>query len=78
LKPDASEAHNNLGVILIQLGDFKQGCEHLIKAAQLNPRDKDIVLNFGDIMTSNNRPLATFKAYSDFLRERPGDEDIMR
>jgi tetratricopeptide (TPR) repeat protein len=57
-----SSIHNNLGLLLLQMGLEAPGVEHFHKAVQLFPRSLNAHLNLGNVAFSNGR-------YSDAIAE---------
>ena len=48
LNPDFADAHLNLGGILGNLGKSKEKLKHLIKAAELKPKDDKLVIGLAE------------------------------
>ena len=46
-QPNHIDARTNLGAILIEMGRHKEALSHLLRAAELNPRDAGIYNNMG-------------------------------
>lgn len=50
LNPQDSDAHNNIGVLLTDLGRYAEASNHLGKALMLNPRIAITHYNLGNLM----------------------------
>jgi tetratricopeptide (TPR) repeat protein len=55
LDPQFAEAHNNLGVYLLQAGNVPQAIEHLTAATALSPSWSKAHLNLGDALRAMHR-----------------------
>jgi tetratricopeptide (TPR) repeat protein len=55
LDPQFAEAHNNLGVYLLQAGNVEQAVSHLRAAAALSPSWAKAHLNLGDALRAEHR-----------------------
>src|SRR5206468_5975225 len=51
LRPDFAEAHNNLGLVLLQAGDDQAGIAALREAVRINPEYADARVNLGAALT---------------------------
>lgn len=68
------EWHNDLGVILFKLEDFKGAQEALERALSLRPSYADAALNLADLYEACRRTEEAFRALAEVLRYRPGDQ----
>ncbi|HTU24958.1 MAG TPA: tetratricopeptide repeat-containing glycosyltransferase family protein [Pirellulales bacterium] len=55
LRPDYAEAHNNLGIVLSQLGDFGQARLHFERTAALRPDYAEVHNNLGSVALHQGR-----------------------
>ena len=74
--PTHSEALNNLAVIHWEEGETQTALEYLTKALEIDPNDRQTILNCGDIFTALNQRDDAKAIYSSYLQRHPGDEEI--
>ncbi len=74
--PDNALAHNNLGVLYWQAGNSTASMYHLSKAQQQSPDDRHIVINFGTVLTSQDKRPEARELYTQFLKRNPDDTEI--
>jgi tetratricopeptide (TPR) repeat protein len=71
LRPDYAEAHNNLGLVLIQSGKDEEGIAALREAARLAPAYADARTNLGAALTPTDVD-AAIKELEEAVRLAPG------
>ena len=71
LRPDYAEAHNNLGLVLIQSGKDDEGIASLREAVRLAPDYADARTNLGAALTPTDTE-AAIKELEDAVRLAPG------
>jgi tetratricopeptide (TPR) repeat protein len=71
LRPDYAEAHNNLGLVLIQSGKDEEGIAALREAVRLAPAYAEARTNLGAALTSTDAE-AGIKELEEALRLAPG------
>jgi MoaA/NifB/PqqE/SkfB family radical SAM enzyme/tetratricopeptide (TPR) repeat protein/SAM-dependent methyltransferase len=69
-------AHNNLGVLYWQLGEKSKSIEHLRKALNIDPSNRDVTVNCAEILKSNQDNKLARKVYQAYLQRFPDDEEI--
>ncbi len=69
-------AYNNLGVLYWHEGNVEKASEFLVKALNIDPDSRDVIINCGRILTSSNNNDDAKKLYSSFLEKNPHDEEI--
>jgi Tfp pilus assembly protein PilF len=52
--PDAADSHNNLGAVLLQLGDYEKAAEQFKEAIKINPTYTDAKENLNLAQTELN------------------------
>jgi len=75
--PDASMAHNNLGVLLINQGRIEEGMEHCDKASQLNPNNFEALGNLGYAFAAQGRFDEAIKCYRKAIQINPNSFDAL-
>jgi len=73
LAPDNSGAHNNLGNVLRDLGQYGAALEHYRRAVALRPDDVEFRLNAGDLLQMSEDHVAAVASYDDILRTAPAN-----
>ncbi len=68
LKPDAAEAHNNLGLALSEAGQKPQACLHYREAARLAPGFAAARYNLGNALSDLGHLTEAEKEYQETLR----------
>jgi tetratricopeptide (TPR) repeat protein len=71
IRPDYAEAHNNLGLVLIQSGKDEEGIAALREAVRLEPAYAEARTNLGAALTSTDAE-AGIKELEEALRLAPG------
>jgi len=69
--PACLMAHNNLGILLAELGRTDEAMAHYRKALELNPRDYDTHCNFGKLLTKLGRTDEAMAHYRKALEISP-------
>ncbi|HVU34150.1 MAG TPA: tetratricopeptide repeat protein [Opitutaceae bacterium] len=71
--PDAWLAHNNLGVILADRGDYESARREYLIAERIHPLSPEIHNNLGDILAKSSATIpAAIDEYEKALRIKPG------
>ncbi len=65
--------HNDLGVTLLEQGDFPAAEEHFSAAARLEPSNAIARLNLIRVLTAEGKTNEVVTQYSDWLRLKPSD-----
>ncbi len=71
IRPDYAEAHNNLGLVLIQSGRDEEGIAALREAVRLAPADAEAHTNLGAALTPTDSE-AAIKELEEAVRLAPG------
>jgi tetratricopeptide (TPR) repeat protein len=71
IRPDYAEAHNNLGLVLIQSGKDEEGIAALREAVRLAPAYAEARTNLGAALTPTDAP-AAIKELEEAVRLAPG------
>ena len=71
-------AHNNLGMLSLETGDMAEALDHLAKAFELDPDDRNTVMNCAEIFKCLNRHEDAGKIYLSYLENHPNDMEISR
>jgi tetratricopeptide (TPR) repeat protein len=64
-------AHDNLGVVLVQRGQFQEAVGHYREAIRLNPGYPEAYNNYGNVLAETGRWAEAADAYAGALRARP-------
>ena len=75
-KPDAAEAHNNLGMALAKLGQFPQAIDSFRIALEIRPRYPNALLNLGNTFRRSGQLPDAIKTYETAIALSPEDADI--
>jgi tetratricopeptide (TPR) repeat protein len=75
-KPDAAEAHNNLGLALAKLGQFSQAIASFRKALEIRPSYPNALLNLGNAFRRSGQLPDAIKTYESAIALSPADADI--
>jgi Flp pilus assembly protein TadD len=73
--PDFRRAHKNLGLLLVQEGDFQGALEHLSRAVELGDRDGRNLGLIGHCYTNLENYLAAEEAYRNAILQQPGTKE---
>jgi len=73
-----SSIHNNLGMLLLQVGRRRQGIEHIRKAVELFPRSVNGHLNLGNVAMDERRYSDAVSEYEMAQSLSPGNPAIER
>ncbi len=73
--PDFRRAHKNLGLLLVQEGDFQGGVEHLSRALELGDRDGRNYGLMGYCYVNLENYLAAEQAYRNAVLQEPDTRD---
>jgi tetratricopeptide (TPR) repeat protein len=71
LTPDYADAHNTLGALLAQNGDFKAAVEHFKKALDARPDFADALNNLGYVLFQAGQPKDAYQLYERALQVQP-------
>jgi len=74
INPLHTQALNNLAVIHWQKGDLKKSIYYLQKAMAVNPNDKDVIWNYGQIMMQLGQLNDVYKICKQFLQKHPEEK----
>ncbi len=78
LDQDNVESCNNLLVLYWHRGDTQQALHYLERALQLNGKDRNVVLNGGQILEAYGYSEEAAGLYTAYLADNPGDAAILR
>ncbi len=70
--PGASGGHYNLGLILIENGEFPEAIAHLEQSLRLNPDYADTYNNLGIALADSNRWAEAIPEFEETVRREPG------
>jgi radical SAM superfamily enzyme YgiQ (UPF0313 family)/Flp pilus assembly protein TadD/MoaA/NifB/PqqE/SkfB family radical SAM enzyme/SAM-dependent methyltransferase len=74
--PEFALAHNDLGVLYGNLGDFQTAHEHYLQAVALDPSNVTFQKNLADVMfIALGRTDEAIKIYSAILERKPDDQE---
>lgn len=73
--PDFAEAHNDLGVVLLQSGNVKDALDHLYRALELDSHDPEILCNSARALSLAGEMETAIKMYREYLRLKPDDDE---
>lgn len=76
LHPEDAEICNNLAVCHWRLGDVGRAMLQLAKGLAVDPHNRDLILNGGQILASNGRENDARALYMSYLSDHPNDEEI--
>jgi Flp pilus assembly protein TadD len=71
LAPDEAEWHTNLGLLLVQKGEFARAAESFARAVGLRPQDAESYNNLGAMLARLGRTPEAIAAYRRALEIRP-------
>jgi tetratricopeptide (TPR) repeat protein len=71
-----SSIHNNLGMLLLQVGFVAESVEHFRKAVQIFPRNVNAHLNLGNVAFRNGRYSEAIAEYEIARSLRPGNRAV--
>jgi len=76
LNPNFALAHNDLAYIYWRKKEIQKALHHLTKAMELDPDNRDIIWNFGQIMLGLGYAKDAYKVYKSYLKRHPGEKEI--
>lgn len=71
--PRNASAHNNLGFLLAQAGDYKAALRHLRRAVRLKPGDANAQVNLGQVLAAQGRTADGIAALERAVELEPGN-----
>ncbi len=74
--PDNKTAHNNLGVIAFQQNKKEAAIGHLKKSLEIDPFDRDAVLNYCNVLLAMQQPDRAVPVLQKAIHQHPGDYQI--
>ena len=78
LDPKNADAHNNLGVLYFQLGEYLKARDCFDRALEINPGDRNAVLNQYDAFKVIGDLKSAAEVCKAYLLEHPSDREIAR
>lgn len=75
--PGNPELHNNLGVIALHCGNSELALEHLTRALELDPLNRDALINYSTMLKSSNRLPDCIPLLENLIRHNPHDLEII-
>jgi len=78
LAPDHALVHNDLATILWDKGDIEAALKHISEAVKLNPWDKDIVWNSGQMLATMGAHEKASALYKQYLEINPDDQEMTK
>ena len=76
-EPKFADSHNSLGYIYWQIGETEKSIYHFEKVLEIEPHNRNAVINYGLILASINKLNAAEKLFSQFLEHDPNDKKIL-
>ncbi|RLC04656.1 MAG: hypothetical protein DRI57_28140 [Deltaproteobacteria bacterium] len=73
LNPNFIGAHNNLAILHWQTGQPQKAADHFSRALQIDPNDRNTVINCTELLKFHNRIEDAKTLCSSFLQRNPGD-----
>ncbi len=71
--PDDSQAHNNLGLALANIGRRDEAVEAFQTAIRLEPDLAEARINLGQALANPQQPVKTLESFRDQVRDQPED-----
>ena len=75
--PNFADSHNDLGYIYWQIGEIEKSMYHFEKVIDIEPYNRNAVINYGLILASKNKLNTAQKLFSKFLEHNPTDKKIL-
>jgi tetratricopeptide (TPR) repeat protein len=75
-KPDHAYAHNNVGVLLKNLGRIDEAIAHYSEAVRLDPGHANAHYNLGNALASQGKVAEAIEQYTRALELRPANETM--
>lgn len=69
-------AHNNLGVLYCQTGALAEAIAHFMKALEIDPTDRDTILNCAELLKNLEKFEDARDIYLSYLQKHPDDEEV--
>lgn len=83
--PDSPELRNlhsefslQFGMVLWEKGDVEEALDHLLRALEANPSDRNTVLKCGEVLSDLDQIDAANSLYASYLKKCPGDNAIVQ
>ena len=73
IEPSVSQAHNNLGTVLLALGQYDAAATEYREALRLRPGDAQVQYNLGLVLQRQGRPDEAIATIESSLATRPND-----
>lgn len=71
-----SEVFNTLGAMFWKIGDTQNAANHFAKALEINPPNRNAVLNYGKLLAISGKSGDAGKLYTAYLQRNPADKAI--
>jgi len=71
-----TEARNDLACLLWQTGSIEDALKELRKAMEIDPDDRDVIWNFGQILMELGFLKDALEVYEGFVKRHPGDSEF--
>ncbi|TAN45977.1 MAG: hypothetical protein EPN22_00485 [Nitrospirae bacterium] len=75
--PDFAATYNNLGVVYWQTGQAQRSIEYFTEGLSLEPHNRDLIINFGQVLTETERHKEAKGLYEHYLAGYPSDRIIL-
>jgi tetratricopeptide (TPR) repeat protein len=76
--PAAGGAHNDLGAILAQKGNYSEASDHFLAALQCNPDDPEAHVNLGQLLAMQGKLDASKAHFAASIKLKPNNPDAHR
>jgi 2-polyprenyl-3-methyl-5-hydroxy-6-metoxy-1,4-benzoquinol methylase len=75
--PYFADSHNDLGFIYWQIGEAEKSRHHFEKVLDIEPNNRNAVINYSLILADSNKLDAAQELLSQFLKQNPKDKKIL-
>ena len=72
LKPGYADAHNNLAIVQLNLGQIAEALSHLHQAVQIKPENIGFRFNLANALAQTGRRSEALRQYDEILAKTPG------
>ncbi|MBW1963295.1 MAG: tetratricopeptide repeat protein, partial [Deltaproteobacteria bacterium] len=76
MDPNLAAAHNNMGVLYWHAGKPQKALAHFKRAVEVDPYDRNTVLNCGEALQGFQRYESAKNVYAAYLKKYPKDNEI--
>ncbi|UCD35951.1 MAG: tetratricopeptide repeat protein, partial [Nitrospiraceae bacterium] len=76
IDPDDTTANNNMGVVCMQTGMFRESTARFLRVLKKDPYNRDTTINCAELLKSTGDVASAIRLYQAYITVYPDDEEI--